>query len=168
MSYTVAKASLDLDTDGIIDIRILPPVPAKGLRMHLTVEASANGLALFTMYNNTAKTHVGGNAIVPVNRDLRPDSPVSQALVCHTPAGAESVSALFDPVVIGGTGQGNKGAPGAGRGVNEWLPDPYAPLRFQIQSKIDNNYVTLKLDWYEKPDDTVFSTTTTTTTTTTT
>lgn len=167
ISYTLVKTSQDLDTDGIIDIRIQPPAPAKGLQMHLTVEAAANGLALFTMYNKTGKTHVGGNAIVPVNRDLGANSPASQTTVCHTPAGAETVSALTDPIVIGGTGTGNKGAPGAARGVNEWLPDPYQPLRFQIESKVDNNYVSLKLDWYEKEDIMVFSTTTTTTTTTT-
>lgn len=127
---------------------------------HMLFEVETDLGCLAELYKGTAKTHVGGNAITPVNHNDNFDTNGSFVEVCHTPGGAGD-GTLFGRALLGGNRQ-----PGDRQSGHEFVLAPNTAYLLKCTAFNNNTAINAMALWYERIQPEAAITTTTTTTTT--
>ena len=110
--------------------------------IHIVWSLTNDAAFTVTVYEGTAKTHVGGNVLTPINR-YRDSANISTLLVCHTPAGAGDGSVIW--AFAGGA---NKTVTTA-TNRNEFILKINAAYLINL-SGAQNDLAHLLFDWYER------------------
>jgi hypothetical protein len=145
-AYLVIYSVLAGDTD-VIEVRIQTPNSTKWAHMLMSVDSSLAATA--EIIEGTTKTHVGGNALVGLNRN-RNSTNTSGLTICHTPAGAADTGTPIITQYLGAAtvaGKGNSGGNAGGR--EELILDQNNDYLIRVTSRADANAMTITLDWYE-------------------
>ncbi len=129
---------------------------------HMMFKASSSLEMRVQIFETTTKTHVGNNALTPLNRN-RNSNETSTATVCHTPGDTGDGDVMFDETV-GTTGKSG----GITRSDAEFILKRNTAYLVKLTSNKASNTLNAELDWYEERTATYTTTTTSTTTTTTT
>ena len=144
-AYYVLHSAL-ADAAGTISIRIATPNTTKWAHMVFDLEASLAATA--QMWYPTTKTHVGDNAIVPMNRNHNSTN-TSGLTICHTPGGTQAGTAQLTKY-IGATASGGRVAGGGGASTrHEFILKQNSSYYILLTSRADGNAMSITIDWYE-------------------
>ena len=110
--------------------------------IHMVWSYTNDAAYTVTVFEDTSKTHVGGNVLAPKNR-FRDSSNISTTLVCHTPAGAGDGNIIWE--FAGGA---NKVVTTA-TNRNEFILKKNAAYLINL-SGAQNDLAHLLFDWYER------------------
>jgi len=141
-----AVRSGTVDTGGTVEVRIQTPDTTKWAHMVIAIDAAIAATA--EMFKPTTKTDVVGNRITPMNRNHN-SANTSGLTICHTPAGAESGTAVLTQY-LGAAATGGRVAVGGGAGSRgEFILDQNSSYLIRVTSRADGNSLSIILDWYE-------------------
>jgi hypothetical protein len=143
--YLAIYSALKADTE-FIEVRIQTPNTTKWAHMVMDIECALAGY--IQLWMNTTKTHVTGNAIVPMNRDHNSSS-ASGLTLCHTPAGTESATAALAEYVGAAASGGRVAVGGEANSRAEFILKQNTAYLIRATSRADGNALSIILDWYE-------------------
>lgn len=134
----------DLDTSNGASLDILVVTPNTTVRSHFTYEIVAELEAHFTMYEGVTTSN-NGTALPSYNRN-RNSANTSTLLTYHTP----TVSNLGSTLLRRWHSGSGRAYGGGDRGTHEFILKQNTSYLLRItNSTTNNNYMAVKLDWYE-------------------
>jgi hypothetical protein len=144
-SYLVVYSALAGDTD-VIEVRIQTPNSAKWAHMVISIESALASTA--TLWTPTTKTHEGGNALTPMNRNHNSTNS-SGLTICHTPGGAQAGAGNLVQYLGAATVSGRTETGGTTGSRHEFILKQNDDYLINMTSRADANAMTITLDWYE-------------------
>ena len=144
-AYFVTYSALKADTE-FIELRVQAPDNAKWAHMVIGIKGALAGTT--ELWRATTKTHVGANAIVPLNRNFNSNN-TSGLTICHTPAGTQTGAArLLEYYGASATG-GRVAVGGNTGGRDEFILKQAEAILIKNTSRADGNALMIDLSWYE-------------------
>lgn len=144
-AYFVVYSALGDDTD-VIEVRIQTPNSTKWAHMEIFIEAALAATA--QLWTPTTKTHVGGNAITPMNRNHNSTN-TSGLTICHTPGGSQAGAGNLLQYIGAATTGGRADVGGATGTRAEFILKQNEDYLINITSRADANAMSIILSWYE-------------------
>lgn len=133
---------VDKDASETLEVRLL--TPAAPAEIHIVGTLTGTGETLYEFFETTTKTHVGGNAITPLNRNRNSSNTSGITELCHTPGGSGDGNLIW-------TLQQGAGAFSAQhRATSEFILKYATAYLFRATSKANGNTISIEFDWYEE------------------
>jgi hypothetical protein len=147
-AYLSIHSALAADTEAI-EVRIQASNTTR--LSHMTIHIDSALAATTQLWKDTTKTDAVGNRLGALNR--RFDSlNVTGMTNCHTPGGTQTGDATLTRY-IGSTSVSGKADVGGGAGSRgEFILDQNSAHLIVLTSRVNNNALTIELDWYEHTD----------------
>lgn len=142
--FVLSHYFADVDADGYARIRFKTP---SDVYLHLVFFVMSSGGLIVTVYRDPTFTHNASNTVSQHNKnDISTNTtPITEA--CHTPSGSGSGDVFIGTVPVGTSGKFNIGA-GNVRDANEVILKKDTVYLIEAQSTVDNNKITLGVDFY--------------------
>ena len=145
-SYFAVYSALTNDT-ATIEVRIQTPDTKMWAHMQITIDVALAGTA--QLWKNTTLTHVGGNAITPMNRNHN-STKTSGLTICHTPGDTQTVASNLTRYIGSASTSGRSDVGGTGGNRGEFILAQNTAYLIRVSSRAANNALTIVLDWYEQ------------------
>jgi len=144
-AYLIVYSALKDDTE-FMEVRLQTAINPK--RPHLEIHIESALASTVEFWKDTTKTHVGGNALTPLNREFESTNS-SLVTACHTPGGSQAGAATILQY-LGSTSAAGKGdVGGATGGRAEFILARGQSYLFKFTSRANANALTMVFDWYE-------------------
>lgn len=143
--YFAVYSGLADNTDSI-EVRVQTPDTTKWAHMVINIDCALAATA--QLWKPTTKTDVVGNRLTPLNRNFN-SSNTSGLTICHTPGGSQAGTANLIEYIGAATSGGRADTGGDTGSRSEFILKQNEAILISLTSRVDNNALTITLDWYE-------------------
>lgn len=144
-AYLIVYSALKEDTE-FFEVRLECAVNPR--RPHLTIHVESALASTIEFWKDTTKTHVGGNALTPLNREFE-STETTLVTACHTPGGSQAGAATILEYLGSASAGGRADVGGATGSRAEFILARGGAYLFKFTSRANANALTIIFDWYE-------------------